>query len=404
MVSPVDTSVKWASNLTGGTSPVFNSVAGAVIALLDAFLINGWASAAVAITVSGGVATFATLAAHPFAVDSVILLSGAAGGVTNFGDLNGEQKVTSKTGLFGTFNCPTVGNGTVTGTINCAMAPQGSWIKVFSGTNLASYKSTDPAANGGGYYLDVDDTNATYAKVRGYEAMTAVGVGTNPFPTVAGAATYVWWKTSVAGTTAADYFIAADSRYLILVNKAGFTTLATAIGSCSHGFGDIVDTTRSGGDQFATHLGAETGTTIVGVSPSTLSAWGWGAWYPRAISYVAGVPSPVPHYGETGSLFSGCDSTYYGTLPNFTDGTVRLCRKFAQQPTSLNPRGHIPGFYHVANSLASDYYKMGYILNGTGTLAGKRFFTINDANGSITAASVNTNMGAAFIDIVGPWR
>lgn len=64
------------------------------------------------------------------------------------------------------------------------------WTKPFTGSNIAVFCQ---GAGGNGRYIRVwnartGDDPATYcmtANVRGYEAMTAVSTGTNPFPTVA---------------------------------------------------------------------------------------------------------------------------------------------------------------------------------------------------------------------------
>lgn len=54
------------------------------------------------------------------------------------------------------------------------------WTKAFSGTNMAAYKQS---AGSNQLYLRVDDTNATDARVVGYETMSDVNTGTGPFPT-----------------------------------------------------------------------------------------------------------------------------------------------------------------------------------------------------------------------------
>ena len=57
MVSPVDTSVKWARSTMPG-APVLTRAAGSLIGLLDALLVNGWGQqTATSVVVAGGVAT-----------------------------------------------------------------------------------------------------------------------------------------------------------------------------------------------------------------------------------------------------------------------------------------------------------------------------------------------------------
>src|SRR5574338_427743 len=129
-------------------APVLSGTAGSRIAVLDACLING------------------------FEVNQVVLVAGATGGAAA---LNGEWCVTAVSSTWIQFACPGIGDQTATGTITVKAAPSGSWSKVFSGTNKAAYKSTDPAATG--CLLRVDDTSAQYAVVRGYETMTDVDTG-----------------------------------------------------------------------------------------------------------------------------------------------------------------------------------------------------------------------------------
>lgn len=55
------------------------------------------------------------------------------------------------------------------------------WAKEFSGTNLAVYR----APSGNRLRIRVNDTGTTVARVVGYETMTDVDTGVNPFPTAA---------------------------------------------------------------------------------------------------------------------------------------------------------------------------------------------------------------------------
>ena len=141
MASPVDTSVKYARSSMPG-APTLPRTAGALIALLDAFLVNGWGlQTASSVVVADGVATATFPTDHAAAKHAVVLVDGVTGALTA---LNGEQKVTAV--------APNVikwataaADGTATGTITVKMAPAG-FAKPFYGTNLAVYKSAHPAA------------------------------------------------------------------------------------------------------------------------------------------------------------------------------------------------------------------------------------------------------------------
>lgn len=413
MVTPVDTSVKFMTSLfTNGATPVLSGVAGACIVMLDKFLLpigsgGGWDPLTVTITVSGGVAAITFPSLHSSQSNSIVNISGVTGGATNATDLNGEQKITGRINgsLFAAFNCPTVGNGTITGTITCQMAPQGQWAKVFaSGTTLASYQSTDTGFGSKRFFLDVDDSNAQYVKVRAYEAMTAVGTGTNPFPTVAQVATSTWVKSNVASSAAVPFAIFADSRAIHFHAQYGFTTANTIIGGATRFFGDLIDF-RTGGDPYACALNFSTQVTGVALTPdNTMSARASTLYIARPYTGV-GAATSHQQFGYSGNAsgFSGLDA-YFGAYPNQVDGLLRMCKQFQQVPTSLLPRSETPGFYCIPHSAVADSFRFGAIVNGSGSAAGKKLFTINDQNGSMSAASSTANLGTALIDITGPWR
>ena len=90
MTSLVDTSVKFFSSTQAG-APVLNGTAGALKALLDACLVDGFGlKSVVSLVVASGVATITVTGGHGFLPDGVMLVAGAATAA-----LNGEQKVTA---------------------------------------------------------------------------------------------------------------------------------------------------------------------------------------------------------------------------------------------------------------------------------------------------------------------
>jgi hypothetical protein len=200
------TTVKWHTDAVVG-APVLSGTAGALIGVLDATLVNGFGLQSVsALVVASGVATM-TVATTPSAtVDSVVLVAGA----TPSG-LNGEQRVTavsSNTISFAT----ALGNQTATGSITTKMAPAG-WTKVFSGTNLAVYRS--PNATGTRQYPRVDDTGSITATVRAYESMSDVNTGVDKWMD------NYWFKSDVANSTVMSWAIFADDKTFYLRMAAG---------------------------------------------------------------------------------------------------------------------------------------------------------------------------------------
>lgn len=97
--------------------------------------------------------------------------------------------------------------------------PACGWTKVWSGTNLACYRNS--LTSGSGAYLYVDDTNAQWARIFGYESFnTTTGVGTNSFPTATQAPVggVVWHKSSAASSAARAWFATATENTLWVVN------------------------------------------------------------------------------------------------------------------------------------------------------------------------------------------
>ena len=177
---------------------------GSALAVLQACLIDGFGDQTpTSITRVGTTATMILPNAHGFTRTGVFNISGC-----DQADYNGEFRVTVVNSTTVTF---TVANSPVTpatGTIVCRQDDAG-WTMPFTDTNKAVFKQ-GVASNG--LYLNVDDTLSTAAKVRGYEAMTAVDTGTAPFPTVAQEDTSYW----AHGNATSDWVVVADSTFVLL--------------------------------------------------------------------------------------------------------------------------------------------------------------------------------------------
>ena len=205
----MNSSVKhFRSNMTG--APTLNGVAGALIGVLDACLVNGFNLKTIdSLTVAAGVATASVGGGHGYEPETVVLIAGASPA-----GLNGAKRILSTTTNTFTFAAAGLGDQTATGAITAKLAPAG-WEKVFSGTNKAVYRSLD--VTGTRMYLRVDDTAAQFARVVGYEAMTDVDTGVNRFPTEAQRSGGFWWcKASNATATARGWTLFADSRTFYL--------------------------------------------------------------------------------------------------------------------------------------------------------------------------------------------
>lgn len=391
MASPVDTSVKhmlW--NMTG--APTLNGVAGALIDVLDAFLVDGWGSqTASSVVVADGVATVTTPSAFPAAVDSVVLVAGA----TPSG-LNGEQKVTV-VGPGNTFQFDTEeSDGSATGTITVKMAPAG-WEKAFSGTNKAAYRSLDPQAHGGGMYLRVDDTGTTLARVVGYETMSDIDTGTGPFPTSAQVSGGGYWaKSATANTTQRGYALFADARtFLIALNPSGTTTTSHVL----RGFGDGI-TKRPSGDAFAVFISAASDASANSVGGAIDGPATALAWVPK--SYIglgsAEAGRTLPYVGSSSNA-SGNDNSF-GAFPNPVDGSLMLSRRFWATSTLSPNRFDIPGMYHVPQTGLASAFALYDKVPGSDDLLGRSLLFVPLHH---TTAG-NPPTGGSFVDVTGPWR
>lgn len=388
MTSPVDTSVKWARSSMPG-APVLPRTAGALIALLDALLVNGWGlQTASSVVVAGGVATATFPTDHAAAKHAVVLVDGVTGALTA---LNGEQKVTAV--------APNVikwataaADGTATGTITVKMAPAG-FNKPFSGTNLAAYKSAHPAAHG--QYLRINDTTANYARAVGYENMTAISTGTGLFPSAAQLnGGYYWGKDEEpAGTGNAPYLFASDGRTFYLCVQLSFNYYSgNPRAHQALVFGDLVPESP-GGDPFATVIagGVDTNWALEGGG-----AYVWDYMFP---DNMVAVPRGVSGAGTAVRGATNCDLNLgvLPDLPNPITGAIPMGRVLYHDTVTSFPRASFPGVQFGPCPRAEKLIDAHAILD----MPDGRSFVSTFCS---TGVNENSGLKAVFIDITGPWR
>lgn len=131
------------------------------------------------------------------------------------------------------------------------LAPAG-WTKEYSGTNKAAYKQ---GTGSNGFYLRVDDTITTQTRIVGYETMTDVDTGTNPFPTAAQISGGMYWFKA-QDAIVRDWLIVATERAFYLYVMPTYATNSTPL----FFFGDIQ--TYKPADAYHTLIIAGTTTTI----------------------------------------------------------------------------------------------------------------------------------------------
>lgn len=244
-------SVIWYDSSEAG-APVLNNAAGALLSVLQACLVDGFNTKSVtSLSVTANVAT-ATISAHGY--------SGTYGkpvrvGGASVGALNGDKQITVVDANTVTFPAPGVANGTATGTITMKRAPL-DWVRVFTGTNKAVYRSGDPASTQ--IMLRLDDTNAGVAsafeaRARMYETMTDVDTGTGPGPTDAQTSGGQYWTKGANSATAKKWQMIGDGRLFYFFTEGNDSTGA---GLFPHAFGDIVS--YRAGDPYGCYLGGWT--------------------------------------------------------------------------------------------------------------------------------------------------
>lgn len=383
---PIDTSIKYLhSGMTG--APSMTGAGGTLIAVLDACLVNGFGTGTVdSIVIAGGIATVTRASGHPFEVDSVAEIAGAT---VSGGSINGQQKVLTVANVNTyTFDATGLANQTATGTITHKVAALG-WSKVFSGTNLAAYRS--PNVAGTGVYLRVDDNNAMDARVVGYETMTDISTGAGPFPTTAQVSGGGYWPKADAATGAVRRWVVyGDDRFFYFFplwsNAGNYGAL--------YGFGDPVSFKSPDPYQAIIQLG--TSNVASGSSPgsdlySSRTDTAGGLFICRGVSGLGG---SVPAYPYVASPFPAANirSGNGGMLfPSPADNGLYL----SPMTTIANScvRARLPGLYHSPQQLG-----------GINTFAlNSRVQSVVNLPGR-TLRALSHEGGVGFVDVTGPIR
>ena len=390
------TSIKQFSSTDPG-APVLSGTAGALAAILKAYLVDGrGASAVQGITVAGGMATAAYASAHPFAVGSIALFAGATPLA-----LNGEQRIVSRTANSVTFLAPGVIDGPATGSITSKLAPAG-WQQLFAGAspaNVLCIKSAHAAATGNA--LRIEDADPLSARLVGYEAMSDASTGVGPFPTPAQQAGGQYWhKSNAAGGDARPWRLISDGRALHLwvsMHSSGQDRGQLL------SFGDLL--AAKAGDSWATILGGMEPITNSSVSQEGCTGYGQPTIAARSVFVIArshsgvGGSRPVKKIAAFNTAAGYSGSTVYNSdglsYPNPADNSLRLTPVEVVESGSL--RGLIPGVYHCPQRLVG-FFATGDLVQGTGAFAEDTFMAL------AVGPQYGGNPGVVFIKLTGSWR
>lgn len=394
-----DTTVKFFSSAMAG-APVLNGVAGSLIGLLDTTLINGFGLKVVdTLVVASNTATANISTGHSAVVGSVVLISGAVPA-----GLNGEQRVTAVSTTSLSFATTAITDQTATGSITLKLAGAG-WAKAFTSTNLAAYKSANTDATG--CYLRVDDTNARFAKVVGYEVMTDVDTGTGPFPTVAQRATGKWWaKSASADTVARPWLIAADSRMVYLMVSSVTNSNSNSNWEIAF-FGDIISVKTPSDPKACVLFGSTSDTSTDGPNNDPQVVVGSASSAASEI-FIARSHTGLGAAQQLTKMFAllntGLASPYSGRVtgglpyPNPTNNGLYLTPFNLTESASLAFRGVLPGIFASPQLIPSGTFSTGDKVQGAinGVAKNVLVHLASNVNSGITAFT--------FFDLTGPWR
>lgn len=364
-----------------------------MIAVLDAFLVNGFGAKAVdSAQVTSGICRMNITGGSAAQDHCVIQLAGITGsGVV----LNGLQRVRSATASYVEFPCD-LPDGPLTGTITFKIAPLG-WEKVFSKTNVAVYRSAD--ITGTRAYYRVDDTNAFFAQVNMYESMSDVDTGVGKALTNNG---FYWHKRSAAGAGGVYWVFSGDSRTLnvaVAPNAAAAAATSNGCGLYTHVMGDQ-RSYRSGDAWCATVTGA------FSVTYSDLSGCVFasgvsnGMCVQRQSTGLGGSYTSGRVVNGNNASASGADASL-GAFPSRADNGLRLSPIMLSDGAlaTFGPRGELRGAYHIPQSgvlvtMGADVR----LQDGQGVFAGRRLLTYGC--GVLSGPAT----GCACIDVTGPWE
>lgn len=359
-------------------APVLTGVAGGLIPVLDACLVNGFNLITLdSLVVVDGVLT-GTKAGHGFVPDQVIATS------ANESNLIGEWTVTTVTS--NTFSAVATGvtNATGTGTLSAKAAPLG-WSKVFSGTNKAVYRSNDVESCR--MYLRVDDTSGYQAYTTGYETMADVDTGTGRFPTQAQASSGLFWSRSASSnSTARLWKLAGNSKIFHFFPRVDIYTYTTH----HYTFGDFVSEKQ--GDAFNCIIVGHTNQ-LLGVGYGSIGVRNFnssGMFIPRSFNQLGGAVT-----ASTGCAVVAEGSGVAGNpaYPALTNNGLILCGIIMRETTANVIRAlSIPGVHATPQTLP--------LVDGDFT---PPMPTLSDRKLLATSIGLGGSEGRLFVDITGPW-
>lgn len=402
---------------------------GALIAVLDSVLVNGWGQKNVGgISRVGDTATVFVSTGHEKVVGQCVLHAG-----WDQTEYNGEFEVTEVVDA-NNYRIKVLGTPTTPGTAGAVpttkVAPLG-WEKTFSATNKGAYRSS-VLVGCTRHYLYVDDSYDAYqAAVMGYETMSAIGVGSGAFPLKNGETDSAWtplhrWvkhnlPTAVSTRPKNAWTLIGDEKRFYLLVDWSSTYTAGGFRHVLYGFGDFTslvgdqdqyrsfimscssNNTAMGSDVGA--MGQRNGTSsYMESSRATLGRSVCRGWDKQPNGTAFGFLTMGSLAGAA-AFVSGNDGSGNGvgmSWPSpFRQKTVVAPTYIVDSPKnsfSVGPRalrGTLPGIYaFMHGSILSD----GYTFIGAPGMGSKKFLT------KVASSSGGGQSGGWAFDLTGPWE
>lgn len=321
---------------------------GSLSTILKTALVTGTTPVTVSsIIVVSGIATVTTSTSHNFDMIMSTVVGPVIKIVGSSTVLDSEWRISSVVNSTSfTFNCPGVSDITVSSEgITVQLAPAG-WEAKFEDTNKIALRSKN--VNSSKMYLRVDDTHGKSAYVRGYEQMTTIDLGTNPFPTLTSTAdaNLLWIKNNYSGSVAISWVIIASDRRFFY-----FPAWRTESNGALYYFGDLEDCPLTPDNKNYNCL--ITGSNVLNVSSSYLAAWSsfyistYGPVIPRDVTGLSVAPrivTLIDYYWGSAQPVGSESATWSLSYPsNAPSGNlmVRVIGDFVD--SSYVYRGRFPG-------------------------------------------------------------
>jgi len=371
-------------------APTLNNVAGSLLEVLRACLINGFGAKTVtSIDVASGVAT-ATAASHGFSATfgKRLLIAGCSEAA-----LNGtKQPLSVATNTF-TFDATGVADGTYTGTMSAKRAPLG-WTEPHTGTNVAMFARSAPEATTMLYRINdshAAGSTATDARVLMVESATDVDTYTAPSPTEAILSGGSYIHKGPNNSTAKQWCLVGDDRALWIFTRFDGTVSNWRLAPFLFGDGRPY----SPGDAYFSLLfaaanagGGSTSQTRGGYKASlstepTLN-YSFASRLKSGVGAAARVAMASPGAGSAlGDTTSGQTST--------ANIVIHTPVWVVESDGALTIRGEAPG---IAEPLARSSFGQMEVVPDVGG-SGKSFLSIQHSSQS--------SPGTMLLDLTGPW-